>query len=508
MTPAPDADVAAHRVPPMLEMRGIVKRFGDVVANDGVDLDVRAGQVVGLLGENGSGKSTLMKLLFGIVRPDSGSIVFKGRPLSAHRPADAIAVGIAMIHQHFALVEALSVLENVMLGWRDAGRILQRRRIAALVRETSARFGLGLDPETRISDLPLGRRQRVEILKAILRGADLLILDEPTSNLAQAEVDSLLAVLRSLRDAGTGIVFITHKLPEVLAICDEVVVLRAGRRVAAMPAGGASRESLARAMIGTAIRVPAAPQPPRDEPRGRPVRLAASALVGPALAGIDFELRGGEVLGVVGVDGNGQLELVETLAGSRAAAGGRITLDGRDITRRSVAARIRAGIAYCPADRAQVSLVPQMSIAENLTLRRDGAPARARRGPVGAAAARRLMAHFDIRAGGPGIVVATLSGGNQQKIVLARELGRRPSVLIAHQPAWGLDPAATAFVLRQIHALRDDGAAILYVSSELEEVLSVSDRVAVLFGGRFVGLTSRDAVDATRLGLWMSGAPA
>ena len=506
MTPAPDADVTAH--PVLLEMRGIVKRFGDVVANDGVDLDVRAGQVVGLLGENGSGKSTLMKLLFGITRPDGGRITFKGRPLSAHRPADAIAAGIAMIHQHFTLVEALSVLENVMLGWREAGRILRRRKIAALVRQTSARFGLDLDPETRISDLSLGRRQRVEILKAILRGADLLILDEPTSNLAQAEVHSLLGVLRSLRDAGAGIVFITHKLPEALAVCDEVVVLRAGRRVAAMPARDASRESLARAMVGTTIRAPAAPTPPRDAPRDHPVRLAASGLVGPALAGIDLELRAGEVLGVVGVDGNGQLELVETLAGSRAAAGGRIMLEGRDITRDSVAARIRAGIAYCPADRAQVSLAPRMSIAENLTLRQDGRRAWSRGWAARAAAARRLMAHFDIRAAGPGTVVATLSGGNQQKIVLARELDRRPSVLIAHQPAWGLDPAATAFVLDQIRALCHEGAAILYVSSELEEVLSVSDRVAVLSGGRFAGLTRRDAVDATQLGLWMSGAAA
>ncbi len=492
----------------MLEMRRIVKRFGDVVANDGVDLDVRAGEVVGLLGENGSGKSTLMKVLFGITRPDSGSITFKHRPLAAHRPADAIEAGIAMIHQHFTLVEALSVLENVMLGWREAGRVLQRRRLAALVRATSARFGLDLDPGTRVAELSLGRRQRVEILKAILRGADLLILDEPTSNLAPAEVESLLAVLRSLRDAGSGIVFITHKLPEVLAICDEVVVLRAGRRVAAMPARGASRESLAQAMIGATDPAPAAAGPTREARRDHPVRLSASALVGPGLAGIDLQLRAHEVLGVVGVDGNGQLELVETLAGSRAAAGGRILLDGRDVTRASVAARIRAGVAYCPADRAHVSLAPQMSIADNLTLRQDGRRAASRRGAATAAAARRLMAAFDIRAAGPATRVAALSGGNQQKVVLARELERRPSVLIAHQPAWGLDPAATAFVLRRIRALRDEGAAILYVSSELEEVLSVSDRIAVLFGGRFVGLVSRDAVDATRLGLWMSGAPA
>ncbi len=482
-------------------MRGIVRRFGAVVANDGIDLDVRCGQIVGLLGENGSGKSTLMKVLFGMIRPDGGSIVFKGRELSDHRPADAMAAGLAMIHQHFTLVEAASVLDNLMLGWPVAGAVLKRREIAERVRETSARFGLDLDPHARVADLPLGRRQRVEILKAILRGADLLILDEPTSNLAPAEVASLLGVLRRLRDAGAGIVFITHKLPEVLALCDEVIVLRAGRVAAKLQVAGASREDLATAMIGRDLTPP--PRGPAVLPG--PVRLSVSGLRAAGLDGVDFELRAGEVLGVAGVDGNGQLELVETLAGMGRARSGRIVLDGRDLTRTSVATRLRAGLAYIPADRARTSLVPRMSIAENLLLRQDGRWKAVRHRRARNAAARAQMAAFDIRAAGPGAAAASLSGGNQQKIVIAREFDRRPAVLIAHQPTWGLDPGATAFVLRQVAALSAAGAAVLYVSSELEEVLAVSDRIAVLFDGRVAGIASRADADPGRLGLWMSG---
>ncbi len=483
--------------PPLLEMRGMVRRFGPVLANDGIDLTVHAGQLVGLLGENGSGKSTLMRLLFGMLPADAGGIVLHGRELRGHGPAEALAAGMAMIHQHFTLVPALSVLDNVMLGWREAGRRLQRRRIAEQIRQTSERFGLALDPDASVADLPLGRRQRVEILKAILRGADLLILDEPTSNLAPSEVDSLLAVLGRLREAGAGIVFITHKLAEALSVCDEIVVLRAGRVVARMPAAGASREAVAAAMIGR--QDVATPGPARGAPGA--MRLAVSGLHGPGLRGIDLALAAGEVLGVAGIDGNGQLELVETLAGLRRSTSGTIRLDGADITRRSAAARMRAGFAYCPADRARVSLVPAMSIADNLRLRQDG-----RRARPGEAA--RLMAQYDVRASDAAQPVASLSGGNQQKIVIAREFDRRPSVLIAHQPAWGLDPGATGFVLRRIAALREAGAAILYVSSELDEVLSVSDRVAVLYGGRLVGSATRDRLDPRQLGLWMSGVQA
>ena len=489
----------------LLQMRGIVRSFGALRANDGIDFDVAPGRIVGLLGENGSGKSTLMKVLFGMLPPNGGSIVFRGAALAGHRPRDAMAAGIAMIHQHFMLIEAMTVVENVMLGWPQAGRLLHRRAIAARVREASRRFGLDLDPDASIASLPLGRRQRVEILKAILRDVELLILDEPTSNLAPSEVADLLAILRRLRAEGKGIVFISHKLPEVLELCDEVVVLRAGRVAGRVAIAGTSRAELAEMMVGRDVTAPHTPDP---RPPGA-VRLAACELVTPGLLPLSFELRGGEILGVVGVDGNGQLELVETLAGLRRATGGSIALDGSDFTHASVAARMRAGIAYMPADRAHTALVRRMSVAENLMLR-DSHRRPYARGPLlaraGAAAkAQALMADYDIRAPGPRTIVARLSGGNQQKVVVARELDRAPAVLIAHQAAWGLDPGATRFVLDRVVALRDAGAAVLYISSELEEVLAIADRIAVMAGGGFAGLVARADADLGEIGLWMAG---
>ena len=492
-------------MPALLEMRGIVRCFGALRANDGIDLDVQPGEILGLLGENGSGKSTLMKVLFGMLAPDAGSIVLRGRPLAGHRPAEAMAAGLAMIHQHFMLVEAMTVVENAMLGWPAAGRVLRRAAMAARVREASRRFGLDLDPGARIADLPLGRRQRVEILKAILREAELLILDEPTSNLAPSEVAGLLDILRRLRGEGKGIVFISHKLPEVLEVCDAVVVLRAGRVAGRAPIAGVSRGQLAEMMVGRELAAPLAPTP---RPAGA-VRLTVQGLTAPGLVALGFDLRGGEILGVAGVDGNGQLELAETLAGLRRARAGRIVLAGRDITAASVAARVRAGLAYMPADRAHTALVRPMTVAENLMLR-DSTRTPYAHGVLlaraaGAARARALMAEYDIRAPDPGAMVARLSGGNQQKIVVARELDRTPAVLVAHQATWGLDPGATRFVLDRMLALRDAGAAVLYISSELEEVLAIGDRIAVMAGGGFAGVVARAQAQPRQLGLWMAG---
>jgi general nucleoside transport system ATP-binding protein len=489
----------------LLEMRGIVRCFGAVRANDGVNLDVEAGEILGLLGENGSGKSTLMKVLFGMIAPDSGTIVFRGLPLSAHRPAEAMAAGVAMIHQHFMLIEAMTVVENVMLGWSQAGWVLKRAEVAARIGEASRRFGLDLDPDAVVGDLPLGRRQRVEILKALLREAELLILDEPTSNLAPSEIVELLTILRRLRAEGKGIVFISHKLPEVLDVCDRVVVLRAGRVTGSAPIGSVTRAQLAEMMVGRDV---AAPSAHRPATKGK-IRLAVENLQAPGLGPLSFEVRGGEVLGVAGVDGNGQIELVETLAGLRRANdGGSITLDGRDITNASVANRTRSGMAYMPADRASTALVKSLSIHENLMLRDSNRPPYASGwflSPAGSdRKARDLMREYDVRAPGPHTLAARLSGGNQQKIVVARELDRRPAVLVAHQAAWGLDPGATRFVINQILALREAGAAIVYCSSELEEVLEVSDRIAVMANGAFAGVTAREGAHLSQIGLWMS----
>jgi general nucleoside transport system ATP-binding protein len=489
----------------LLEMRGIVRCFGRVRANDGIDLEVQPGEIVGLLGENGSGKSTLMKVLFGMIAPDEGKIAFRGRELSGHRPGDAMSAGIAMIHQHFMLIEAMTVVENVMLGWPESGRILKTAAIAARVREASRRFGLDLDPDAPVAALPLGRRQRVEILKAILREADLLILDEPTSNLAPSEVADLLSILRRLRAEGKGIVFISHKLPEVLEVCDKVVVLRDGRVSGRAPVQGVTRAQLAEMMVGRDVTMPHAldPQAPGA------VRLAVANLRAPGLVDVSFDVRGGEILGIAGVDGNGQIELVETLSGLRRAQAGTIALDGRDVTKASVAARTRSGMAYMPADRSSTALVRSMSIAENVMLRDSRRPPYAQGGFLArrslASKACELMSDYQIRAPGPGTIVARLSGGNQQKIVVARELARKPAVLIAHQAAWGLDPGATRFVLERVIALRDAGAAVLYLSSELEEVLEISDRVAVMAGGGFAGVARRGEIDVKQIGLWMAG---
>ena len=495
---------------PLLEMHGIVKSYGLVRANDGISLSVYPGRIHGLLGENGSGKSTLMKVLFGIVEADAGSILFRNRELSAHRPGDAIAAGIGMIHQHFTVIDAMSVVDNVMLGWREAGRWLRRDAIRDLVRSTSERYGLDLDPDVLVGDLSLGRRQRVEILKVLLRGADLRVLDEPTSNLSPPEVGALLGIMRRMREEGKAIIFISHKLVEVVDVCDEVVVLRDGQVVGKADIGNTDRTKLAQMMVGRDIAAPLARRPwTTAKPLLDLQALQVPAAQGVTLHDIDVAVSPGEILAIAGIDGNGQLEFAEAVAGLRRPARGKIFLDGVDITRLGVAARIAAGIAYMPADRAQTSLVQPMSVAENLMLRDVARPPFSSgpwlsRGGI-AEVAGRLISEFDIRTPSPWLPARRLSGGNQQKIVVARELDRAPRVLVAHQPTWGLDPGAARFVAEQILRLRDGGAAVIYVSSELDEVLAIGDRVGVLSGGRLVGVVPRDQVDVGRIGLMMAG---
>ncbi len=498
---------------PLLDMHGIVKTYGPVRANDGISLTVQPGSILGLLGENGSGKSTLMKVLFGMVSPDAGSILFKGKELSGHTPGEAIATGIGMIHQHFMLIEAMTVTENIMLGWQAAGRWLRRDAIRELLRETSTRYGLDLDPDALVADLPLGRRQRVEILKALLRGADLLVLDEPTSNLSPPEVTALLQIMQRLRDEGKSIIFISHKLGEVMQVCDEIVVLRDGRVAGRTAAAETDRAALARMMVGRDI---AAPLQRSLSPRGAALLslhgIATAPDQGVALKDVTVDVGAGEILAIAGVDGNGQLELAEAIAGLRRLTAGRILLDGADLSQAGIAARVGAGVAYMPADRAQTSLVQGMSIAENLMLRDSIRPPYSR-GPwlsrAGlASAAQRLVAAFDIRTPSADLQARQLSGGNQQKIVVAREIDRGPRLLIAHQPTWGLDPGATRFVMDSVLALRDSGAAVIYISSELDEVLSIGDRIGVLFDGSLVGVVAREAVDVGRIGMMMAGGTA
>ncbi|WP_315835434.1 ABC transporter ATP-binding protein [Bradyrhizobium prioriisuperbiae] len=496
----------------LLDMQGIVKCYGTVRANRAVDLTVESGRVVGLLGENGSGKSTLMKVLFGMVRPDAGRIHVAGAPLVGHSPRDAIAAGIGMIHQHFTLVDAMTVTENVMLGWQDAGSILKPVAMAAQIRQASATFGLAVDPDAVVATLSFGARQRVEIVKAILRGARLLILDEPTSNLSPPEVAGLLSVIRRLRENGRAVIFISHKLAEVIEICDEVVVLRDGAVSGRAFVADVTRESLARMMVERDLSAPVtrATTAPGDVTLSVQKLSRAEGSGVARLDNVSFEVRAGEILAVAGVDGNGQADLLDTLAGILPASGGRILLCGRDISILGARQRLAAGVAYIPVDRGGTSLVPGMTIADNLVMRDfDRAPLS--RGPLlsyGAIARRAVerMAAFDIRAAGANAPARTLSGGNQQKIVLAREIGRQPRLLLAFQPTWGLDPGAARFVIEQLLALRDAGGAILYVSAELEEVLTLGDRIAVMCNGRLSEPMTRAAVDVTRIGLMMAGA--
>ncbi|OZI26639.1 hypothetical protein CAL26_04770 [Bordetella genomosp. 9] len=499
----------------MLEMRGITKHYGAVRANDGVDLDVRPGSIVGLLGENGSGKSTLMKILFGMTEPDAGVIVFKNRELSGHRPAAALEAGIGMVHQHFMLVDAMSVVENVMLGWPRAGRrVLRAADMAREIAAASAQYGLDLDPHAMVETLSLGARQRVEILKALLRGVDLLVLDEPTSNLSPPEVARLLDVMRRLRAEQRSVIFISHKLGEVLEICDDVVVLRDGKTVGRTSAALATRDSLAAMMVGRAGGGWTAAAREAGSPPGRALLTVMNLdLPGkvsePGLRNVQCEVRAGEIVAIVGVDGNGQRELTDTIAGMREPAAGSIHIDGADMTRTGVRQRIAAGLSYIPSDRAATSLVPAMSIADNLMLRDyDREPYS--RGPwlrskaTLADAARRLMRAYDVRAERPDIPVRQLSGGNQQKIVVAREVDRQPKVMVALQPTWGLDPAATRFVLERMLALRQAGSAVLYVTAELEEGLAIGDRIGVMYRGRLSALMPRDRATPERIGLLMA----
>lgn len=492
-------------------MRGICKEYGSVRANRSIDLTVADGKIVGLLGENGAGKSTLMKILFGIVRRDAGEITFKGRELSEHTPRDAIAAGIGMIHQHFMLVNAMTVNENVMLGLKGAARRLRPAQCAELIRKANRTYGLEVDPDARVGELPYGRRQRVEIVKAIIFGAELLVLDEPTSNLSPPEVARLLDVMRQLRSQGKSIVFISHKLGEILEVCDDVVVLRDGEVIGRCSAGAATTTSLAQMMVGREIAAPI-------ERTGRasgPKVLVVNGLSRRDEAGIerlrevDLTLRAGEILAIAGVDGNGQSDLVDVIAGMKTPDEGSITLNGREITRESVRARLDAGISYIPVDRAGTSLVPGMSVEDNLALREFDRPPLSRNGLLNAPALRSFaltrMKRFGISAAGPDVPAWMLSGGNQQKVVVAREIGRNPQVLIAYQPTWGLDPGARQFVIDQLLALREVGGAILYISAELEEVLTLGDRVAVICGGRMSEAVPRDQVDVTEIGLMMAG---
>jgi simple sugar transport system ATP-binding protein len=499
-------------------MLGITKRYPGVTANDGIDLTVAKGSIHGLLGENGAGKSTLMKILFGLVTPDSGTIEKDGVAVAIDSAADAIGHGIGMVQQHFSLIADFTVTENLVLGHEPIRRgLLDLDTAQRQIAELSDRYRFRIDPSRRVGDLAVGARQRIEILKALYHGAEILILDEPTAALAPHEIDELSQILHELRDQGRSVIFISHKLPEVIALCDRVTVLRDGGVVghreihaeerAAGPLRASLVAELAQMMVGRDLPEP----PPHDSVPGATVLSLDHAGDGERLGPIDLDVRSGEIVGVAGVEGNGQTELIELILGVRRCRTGHITLGDEDATSWPVRRRIDAGIAHIAEDRHAAGIVEALDLAHNATLgfERSAPLATYRRSRLSLRAMARfaagVVARFQVRAGSVRDPISSLSGGNQQKFVVGRELSHGPRLFLAAQPTRGLDVGATAFVHEQLAELRRSGAAILLVSLELTEVLALSDRIVVMSGGHITGETTPDAVDLATLGAQMTG---
>jgi len=498
--------------PPALALRGITKKFGSVLANDRVDFDVVTGEVHALLGENGAGKSTLMSVLYGLYRPDAGEILVDGQAVEISSPSTAIDLGIGMVHQHFMLVPVMTVAENIVLGQEptQAGGVLDLKAARARVKELSDRYGLAVDPAATIEDVTVATQQRVEILKALYRNARILVLDEPTAVLTAQEVRELAGVLGRLKQDGAAIVFISHKLGEVLEVADRITVLRRGKKVDTVPRQGATELSLARLVVGRDVmlrvdKTRAKPEGPLLEVRDLYVRDDREL---EKVSGLSLSVRAGEIVALAGVDGNGQQELVDAITGMRAAESGAVVIDGRDIAGLGVRVATDAGVAHIAEDRQARGLVLPFTLAENLALREYRAPELSGRGWLRLGhmkeRAEKLLKEFDVRGGGAEAYAAALSGGNQQKVAVAREIASNPKVLIAHQPTRGLDVGAIEFVHRRLITERDNGRAVLLVSLEYEEVRALADRILVVYEGKIVGEFPPDASEE-ELGIAMTG---
>jgi simple sugar transport system ATP-binding protein len=497
---------------PVLELRGITKQFPGVLANDQIDFDLRRGEVHALLGENGAGKSTLMSILYGLYTADSGQILINGKPVTISSPKHAIELGIGMVHQHFMLIPVMTVTENIVLAQepRHAGVLLDYDAAAKRVRELSESFGLAVDPNARIQEITVGQQQRVEILKALYRGAEILILDEPTAVLTPQEAQELFEIVNELKAQGKSIVFISHKLNEVLEIADRISVLRRGKLIETIPREGATEAGLARSMVGREVLLRVEKRPTQA---GDPLLHVEQLVVRDdrgleAVRGVSFEVHANEIVGIAGVDGNGQSELIDALTGLRHPESGSIRIGGEELRRATAREALDAGMGHIPEDRQRRGLVLEFNLAENLVLHDYGKEPFSRLGWINPRNwfrwARGLLQEFDVRGGGPTTRGASLSGGNQQKVVIAREVSRDPSVLIAAQPTRGLDVGAIEFVHRRLVEQRDAGKAVLLVSLELEEIVSLSDRILVLYEGRIVAEFPPD-VSEEELGIAMIG---
>jgi simple sugar transport system ATP-binding protein len=499
-----------------VELRGITKRFPGVVAAEGVDISVSGGEVHALLGENGAGKSTLMNILFGLYRPDEGEILLDGETLRARSPADAIAAGVGMVHQHFMLVPVFTVTENVILGTEPAGRggRIDRDEARRRVIELSERYGLAVDPDARVEDLPVGVQQRVEILKALYRDARCLILDEPTAVLTPQEIDDLMGIIRQIVAGGRSVIFISHKLREVLAIADRITVLRRGQVVGHATPSETDDQALAAMMVGRDVQLVVDKEPAHA---GEPVLQVDDIVVTDGrghrvVDGLSFEVRAGEILAIAGVQGNGQTEFIEALTGLREPTEGTVRLDGTNVTDAGPDRLFAAGLAHVPEDRQRDGLIGSFSVASNLVLNQIGRSPFSRRSRIDGRAVRRhaerLVDEFDVRTPSVDAPASTLSGGNQQKVIVAREFFHARRLLVLSQPTRGLDVGSIQYIHRQVVQKRDEGVAVLLNSSELDEVLALADRVVVVFRGRIMGVLDRAEADRERVGLLMAGAVA
>jgi simple sugar transport system ATP-binding protein len=499
----------------VLQVKSITKRFPGVLANDKVDFDLKKGEIHVLLGENGAGKTTLMNILYGLYNQDEGEMLVNGKAVKIDDPNDSIALGIGMVHQHFMLIPVFTVAENIMLGKETTRRgILDRKTVSAKVRELSHQYGLDVDPEALVGQLPVGAQQRVEIIKTLYRDAQILILDEPTAVLTPQEAEELFVIMRGLTERGVSIIFITHKLKEVLAVSDRITVMRSGRVVGTVTPEDMNEAKLASMMVGREVilKVKKGEASPQEEILKVEDLHAIDNRGLESLRGVSFEVRAGEVLGIAGVQGNGQTELAEALTGLRPTKSGHATLASKDITSKTPRPIIESGLAHIPEDRQRHGLVLGYSVADNMVLCTYYLPPFAKgmvlQQEAVDANARKLIEEYDVRTPSPYVPASKLSGGNQQKVIVARELSRNVKLLIASQPTRGLDVGSIEYIHKVIVAMRDRGVAVLLISAELDEIMALSDRIAVMYRGQIVATV--DAKETTReeLGLWMAGSHA
>lgn len=502
----------------VVEMRNITKHFPGVLANDHINFEVKAGEVHALLGENGAGKTTLMNILYGLYQPDEGEIYIKGEKVEIRSPRDAIELGIGMVHQHFMLVDVFSVVENIVLGLKELNIVIPVEEIAKQLEKYGEQYGLKIDPNAKIWQLSAGEKQRVEIIKALYRGADILILDEPTSVLAQSEIKPFFEMLRKMVAEGKSIIFITHKLEEVMAVSDRVTVLRKGKVVGTLKTSETNERELARMMVGREVIFRLEKKPVK---RGKPVlevvNLRALNDKGvEALRGVSFKVYEGEIFGIAGVAGNGQKELVEVITGLRKATAGKVYIMGEDVTNKPPRVILKKNVAHIPEERIEVGIIPNMNISENLILKYYSEPPFVKEfyneklrivlnEEEIEKFSNRLVKEYEIMTPSIKTPAKLLSGGNIQRMILARELSSKPSLIIAAHPTYGLDVGATEYIRKLLLKEREKGAAILLVSEDLEEIMSLSDRIAVIFAGEFVGVVKAEEANIEDIGLMMAG---